>query len=261
MLCQLSRGEFQTIYDRLDIRLTEVGESFYNPLLRPMVEELVASGIAVENDGATCVFVPKQKVPLMVRKSDGGFNYDTTDMAALRYRVDVAKADRIVYVTDKGQEFHFKLIFAGGIKAGFYDPKKTTLNHMQFGTVQQETEYVDEATGKTKKKAEKMKTRSGDTVKLADLLDESKARALKIFQARIARQEEQQAAQESGEGSGAAASQKVQVDASKLEEVSEILGLSSIKYFDLRQNRINDYVFDFDRMLDPEGDTGVYLLY
>lgn len=224
-----------------------------------MVEELVASGIAVENDGATCVFVPKQKVPLMVRKSDGGFNYDTTDMAALRYRVDEQKVDRIVYVTDKGQEFHFKLIFAGGIKAGFYDPKKITLNHMQFGTVQQETEYVDEATGQTKKKAEKMKTRSGDTVKLADLLDESKARALKIFQDRIARQE--QSAQEGGEGSSAATSQKVQVDASKLEEASEILGLSSIKYFDLRQNRINDYVFDFDRMLDPEGDTGVYLLY
>lgn len=104
-----------------------------------------------------------------------------------------------------------------------------------------------------------MKTRSGDTVKLADLLDESKARALKIFQDRIARQE--QSAQEGGEGSSAATSQKVQVDASKLEEASEILGLSSIKYFDLRQNRINDYVFDFDRMLDPEGDTGVYLLY
>lgn len=191
MLCKLSRVEFQKIYDRLDIRLEEVGESFYNPLLRPMVDELKASGVAVENDGATCVFVPKQKVPLIIQKSDGGFNYDTTDMAALRYRVNEKKADRIVYVTDKGQEFHFKLIFAGGIKANFYDPKVTTLNHMQFGTVMQESEVTDEATGKTKKKLEKMKTRSGDTVKLADLLDEAKTRSMAIFEARMARQAEQ----------------------------------------------------------------------
>jgi arginyl-tRNA synthetase len=123
MLCQLSRVEFQTIYDRLDIKLTEVGESFYNPMLKGMVEELLDRKIAVENEGAICVFVPKNKVPLIIRKSDGGFNYDTTDMAALRYRSDVVKANRIVYVTDIGQEFHFKLIFAGGQLAGFYDPQ------------------------------------------------------------------------------------------------------------------------------------------
>lgn len=256
MLCELSRKEFQKIYDRLDITLTEVGESFYNPMLRPMVDELKASGVAVENDGAICIFVPKQKVPLIIQKSDGGFNYDTTDMAALRYRVNEKKADRIVYVTDKGQEFHFKLVFAGGIKAGFYDAKQTQLNHMQFGTVMQETEVVDEATGKTKKKVEKMKTRSGDTVKLSDLLDEAKARATAIFEARLARQAEQMA-----EGADAASVTQVKVDPAKLEETAEILGLTSIKYFDLKQNRINDYVFDFDRMLDPEGDTGVYLLF
>ena len=102
MLCKLSRVEFQMIYDRLDIKLKEVGESFYNPMLKPMVEELLESGVAVENDGAICIFVPKNKVPLIIRKSDGGFNYDTTDMAALRYRVNEIKADRIVYVTDIG---------------------------------------------------------------------------------------------------------------------------------------------------------------
>lgn len=102
-------------------------------------------------------------------------------MAALRYRVDEEKADRIVYVTDKGQEFHFKLVFAGGIKAGFYDPKQVKLDHMQFGTVMQEAEVLDEKTGKMKKKLEKMKTRSGDTVKLSDLLDEAKTRAMAIF--------------------------------------------------------------------------------
>ena len=225
-------------------------------MLRPIVEELKANGVAVENDGAICVFVPKQKVPLMIQKSDGGFNYDTTDMAALRYRVNEQKADRIVYVTDKGQEFHFKLIFAGGIKAGLYDPQKVTLNHMQFGTVMQEVEFVDEKTGKTKKKLEKMKSRSGDTVKLNDLLNEAKSRAMTQFKARLDRQAEHQQAGEEG-----LVAQRVQVDPAKLEEAAEILGLSSIKYFDLKQNRINDYAFDFDRMLDPEGDTGVYLIY
>lgn len=216
----------------MDINLTEVGESFYNPLLRPMVEELKEAGHAVENDGAICMFVPKQKVPLMIQKSDGGFNYDTTDMAALRYRVDEVKAERIVYVTDKGQEFHFKLIFAGGIKAGFYDPKLVTLNHMQFGTINQETITVDEE-GKETKKIEKMKTRSGDTVKLADLLDEAKTRALAIFQARLDRQAEQDANREGAAEEGAVR-QNVQVDPAKLEETAEILGISSIKYFDLK---------------------------
>jgi len=221
-----------------------------------MVDELKGNGVAVENDGAVCVFVPKQKVPLIIQKSDGGFNYDTTDMAALRYRVHTQHASRIVYVTDKGQEFHFKLVFAGGEKAQFYNPAKVTLNHMMFGTVMSENLVVDEATGQTKKKIEKMKTRSGDTVKLAELLDESKTRAMAIFEARLARQ-----AETAGAGEDGLNSQKVQVDPAKLEETAEILGISSIKYFDLKQNRINDYVFDFDRMLDPEGDTGVYLLY
>ena len=102
MLCQLSELEFQKIYDRLDIRLEQVGESFYNPMLQPMVNELKESGVAVENDGAICIFVPKQKVPLIIQKSDGGFNYDTTDMAAIRYRANDQRADRIIYVTDKG---------------------------------------------------------------------------------------------------------------------------------------------------------------
>ena len=81
------------------------------------------------------MFVPKNKVPLIIRKSDGGFNYDTTDMAALRYRVNELKANRIIYVTDVGQEFHFKLVFAGGNVAGFYDPKQVRLDHMAFGMV------------------------------------------------------------------------------------------------------------------------------
>lgn len=128
LLCQKSRDEFQKIYDRLDVKLEEVGESFYNPMLRPMIEELREKGISQEDGGAQCIFMPKEtkvKVPLIIQKSDGGFNYDTTDMAAIRYRIHEKKADRIVYVTDMGQEFHFKLVFLGAEKAGYYDPKVT----------------------------------------------------------------------------------------------------------------------------------------
>lgn len=135
ILCELSRIEFQKIYNRLDITLEEVGESFYNKFLPGIVEELIENKVAQEDKGAICVFVPKQKTPLIIRKSDGGFNYDTTDLAALRYRAQELKASRVIYVTDIGQELHFKLVFAGGEKAGFVNPKETKLDHMVFGMV------------------------------------------------------------------------------------------------------------------------------
>ena len=114
MLCEISRKEFQKIYDRLDIKNEEVGESFYNPMLKGLVEELVQKGVAREDQGAICVFTPKNKNPLIIQKKDGGFNYGTTDMAALRYRVQEVGANRIIVVTDVGQELHFKLLFASG---------------------------------------------------------------------------------------------------------------------------------------------------
>lgn len=109
MLCELSRKEFQKIYNRMDIKLTEVGESFYNPMLAPMVKELTDKKIAEESDGALIIRVGKKKSPpMMIRKSDGGFGYHTTDLAAMRYRTNELKANRIVYVTDVGQQLHFK---------------------------------------------------------------------------------------------------------------------------------------------------------
>jgi arginyl-tRNA synthetase len=102
-----------------------------------MVEELKAAGIVIEDQGAQCIFVGKKKSPpLMVQKSDGGFGYAATDLAAIRYRVQELKCDRIVYVTDVGQEFHFKQVFAGGEKCSFVNPKETQLDHMMFGVVQ-----------------------------------------------------------------------------------------------------------------------------
>ena len=246
MLCELSRKEFQKIYDRLDITLKEQGESFYNPMLLPMVQELKEKGIVVEDQGAQCIFVGKKKAPpLMVQKSDGGFGYAATDLAALRYRVNELKCDRIVYVTDVGQEFHFKQVFEGGTKCGFYDAKVTKLDHMMFGMVLQENVSVDEE-GKEVKKAEKIKTREGKSVKLAELLDEAKDRALKSFEER---------AKAKAEGA------ETEVRSENLESAAEILGISSIKYYDLKQNRTQNYIFSFDQMLDPKGNTGVYLIY
>jgi arginyl-tRNA synthetase len=143
-LCELSRQEFSKIYQRLNIKIEDRGESFYNPLLKPMVDELLAKGVIQESDGAKCIFIPKQKTPVIVQKRDGGFNYDTTDLAALRYRIEEQKADWIIYITDIGQELHFKLIWEAGKIVGYYDPTKTRVDHMGFGLVLKETEKEEE---------------------------------------------------------------------------------------------------------------------
>ena len=108
MICDVSRKEFQTIYDRLDIKLKEVGESFYNDQIPPLVKKLQDEGFVVEDKGAQCFYIPGIENPLLLVKKDGGFNYDSTDMAAINYRFNVLGADRCIYITDKGQEFHFK---------------------------------------------------------------------------------------------------------------------------------------------------------
>lgn len=235
----------------MDIKLKEMGESFYNPFLAPLVKELTEAGHAVEDQGAMCIFVGKKKgPPLMIQKSDGGFGYATTDLAALRYRVNEFKADRIVYVTDVGQELHFKQVFEAGEKCGLYDPTVTQLNHMMFGMVLQETVTIDE-NGKEVRKQEKIKTRAGKTVKLIDLLDEARDRALQTFQDRIKSQQDSETN-----------TVKVQIESQEdMLAAAEVLGISSIKYYDLKQNRTQNYCFDFDKMLDPKGNTGVYLIY
>lgn len=191
MLCDLSRKEFNIIYDRLDIKLKEVGESFYNPMLRDLVDSLIESKVAIEDQGAICIFVGKKKAPpLMIQKSDGGFGYATTDLAAARYRANELKCDRVVYVTDVGQEFHFKQVFeAATTKCAYVDKTKTKLDHMMFGMVLQEEISIDE-NGNEVKKQVKIKTRAGKSVKLSELLDEARDRALKTFEERINRGKE-----------------------------------------------------------------------
>jgi len=167
---------FEKIYKRLDITLEERGESFYNSLIPPLVEELEARQICVVSNGAKCIFTPRVcENPLMAVKSDGGFGYDSTDLAAIYHRLFVMRADWIVYLTDMGQESHFFSIFDAAEQAGWHRPPITRCDHMGFGVV----------TGEDKKK---FKTRSGDVVKLGDLLDEAVERASVEIKKRVEEQ-------------------------------------------------------------------------
>lgn len=140
-------------------------------MLPGLVEDLEKSGLAKIDQGALCMFIPKKKVPLMLRKSDGGFNYDTTDMAAAKYRLETLKANRVCILTDVGQFPHFELIFEGAKIVGWHKPPENKMEHMGFGLV-------------SDKDGQKFKTRSGETVKLVDLLDEATRRAKEVLKAR-----------------------------------------------------------------------------
>ncbi len=238
LLCDQSRREFQKIYDRLDIRLSERGESFYNPYLASVLSGLKEAGLLVTDDGAECVFLEGVKgkdgkpLPVIVRKSDGGFNYATTDLAAIRYRFGAASdgdgARRVIYVTDAGQANHFAGVFQVAKRAKWI-PEQGRLEHVPFGLVQGED-------------GKKLKTRSGDTVRLRDLLDEAVERA----EADLRRRLEEEGREE---------------DDSFIEHVAGTVGLAAVKYADLSQNRITNYQFSFDRMLALQGNTAPYLLY
>jgi arginyl-tRNA synthetase len=234
LLCDQSRREFQVIYDLLDIKLEERGESFYNPFLADIVAELDNQGLLEESEGAKCVFLEGftnkdgDPLPLIVQKTDGGFNYTTTDLAALKYRVQKDSADRIIYVTDSGQANHFAGVFQVARKAGIL-PQDVEVVHVPFGLV------LD-------KHGKKYKTRSGETVKLKDLLDEAIDRARADLEARL---------QEEGR----------EENQEFIDRVAEVVGISAVKYADLSQNRTSDYKFDYDKMLDLKGNTAPYLLY
>jgi arginyl-tRNA synthetase len=238
LLCDQSRREFQKIYDRLDIRLSERGESFYNPYLASVLSGLKEAGLLVTDDGAECVFLEGvsgkdgKPLPVIVRKSDGGFNYATTDLAAIRYRFAQASdgdgARRVIYVTDAGQANHFAGVFQVAKRANWI-PEHGRLEHVPFGLVQGED-------------GKKLKTRSGDTVRLRDLLDEAVERAEADLRRRLA---------EEGRSE----------DDQFIQHAAGTVGLAAVKYADLSQNRITNYQFSFDRMLALQGNTAPYLLY
>ena len=238
LLCDQSRREFQKIYDRLAIRLSERGESFYNPYLEAVVEDLAAAGLLVTDEGARCVFLEGvsgkdgKPLPVIVQKSDGGFNYATTDLAAIRYRFGAPPegdgARRVIYVTDAGQANHFAGVFQVAQRAGWI-PADGRLEHVPFGLVQGDD-------------GKKLKTRAGDTVRLKDLLDGALERAEADLRRRLADEGRTE-------------------DEAFIQQVATTVGLGAVKYADLSTNRITNYQFSFDRMLALQGNTAPYLLY
>lgn len=233
MICDISMAEFNKIYERLDIKLNPCGESFYQSRMEGIVKSLEQGGHLQANDGCKLIFVEGEEVPMMIVKSDGGFTYDTSDMAAMHYRMVDQGADMCVYVVDSGQALHFNLLFSAAKKVGLVrDDQKVT--HVGFGVV----------LGEDRKK---FKTRSGDTVKLKDLLDEGLERAEKKIRAK----EDDKKAKG---GSGLLSEDEIIA-------CRDAVAYGCIKFADLTCTRTNDYVFSFDKMLDDRGKTAVYLLY
>jgi len=227
-----SERYFQRIYDLLEVGLTpedNVGESFYNPMLADVVDELTSAGLLVEDEGALCMFLDGyvsregEPMPMIVRKSDGGFNYDTTDLAAIRYRLRDLSAGAVLYVVGAPQSLHFQMLFDAAHAAGWAD-EGTDLRHVAFGSVLGED-------GKM------LRTRAGRTVKLTELLEEAVERAGRLLRER------------GGEGAEAD------------DGLAGAIGIGAVKYADLSTDRVRDYTFAFDRMLSFEGNTAAYLQY
>jgi arginyl-tRNA synthetase len=211
------------VYERLGVRFdVQLGESFYDPMLADVVKDLEAKGLAVASEGALVVFTNVAKAPMIVQKRDGAFNYATSDLATIQYRRRTWGPDVCLYVVDHRQGDHFKQLFEVARKAGYGE---MTLEHVAFGTV------LDE-------KRRPIKTRAGDIIGLESLLDEAVAKAFELVK-------------EKGR------------DLTPEEErrVSEIVGLGAIKYADLSQNRLSDYVFDWAKMMTTDGNSGAYLQY
>ena len=242
-MIRLSQVQFDTIYSRLGVKFDHaLGENFYNPWLGEVVADLLARGIARESEGAVGVFSdgslpPKEDPflvnrdgewvadPALVRKSDGGFNYTTTDLATVDYRLKTWSPNEIVYVVDDRQSGHFKKLFLIFERWQPDAAKSTKLVHVGFGKI-----LGDD--GKP------FKTRSGDTVKLGDLLDEAEERAFKIV-----------------------CEKSSELPEAQRREIARVVGLGAVKYADLLPNRQSDYVFSWDKMLALQGNTAPYLLY
>jgi len=234
-LVDISREYLHQVYARLDVSLTDDdirGESFYNDMLADTVSGLEDRGIATVSDGALCAFPAGftgregRPLPLIIRKSDGGYNYATTDLAAVRYRVDKLSVDRSIYVVGSEQALHFQMVFAVAREAGWI-PESVSFEHAQIGMVLGQD-------------GNRLKTREGETPKLSGLLAEGVDRARGIL-------DEVDAA--------------ARFDAAELDAVAEAVGIGAVKYADLSTARESAYLFDWDRMISFRGNTGPYLQY
>jgi arginyl-tRNA synthetase len=242
-MARVSQAQFDTIYGRLGVKFDyTLGESFYNPRLAEIVGDLLARGIARESEGAVGIFSdgtlpPKEDPflvnrdgewvadPALVRKSDGGFNYMTTDLATIDHRIKTWAPDEILYVVDDRQGPHFKKLFLAFARWQPDAAKRVKLEHIGFGKILGED-------------GRPFQTRSGDTVKLGDLLGEAEERALKVVSAK-----------------------SPELDEAQRREIARVVGLGAVKYADLLPNRQSDYVFSWDKMLALSGNTAPYLQY
>ena len=329
-LCDLSKLMFESVYKRLGIHpgLKVQGESFYNPLIPATLQDLASKGFITDENGAKLVWVKRDKkkkapkksekkgkksktsekedtkkeeeegnkkkgpppgmmdVPLMAQKSDGGYGYDSTDLCAVQYRLETMKCDDVLYCVDAGQSLHFDLIFGAAKMAGWADPAKHRLEHVKFGVV-------------TGEDGKRIKTRSGKSTRLVDLLDEGVLRAKEIMLRRLDTYMVTEKIESGSDYLACEKNESVYVDMDlpenkkssastymaehvesgrkglvpikllrkgtckiKREDVGGVaskLAHGCVKYFDLRMNRINNYAFSFDKMLDPRGDTNVYI--
>ncbi|WP_119967812.1 arginine--tRNA ligase [Shewanella japonica] len=229
----ISLNHCHEVYERLGVSLTREdvhGESAYNDDLEQVVTDLDSKGLLSESNGAKVVFQEEfrtkdgEPLPVIIQKADGGYLYATSDLAAMRYRSNVLKADRALYFVDLRQALHFQQVFSLAKTAGFVR-KELSLEHTGFGT-------MNGTDGRP------FKTRSGGVVKLVDLLDEANTRAIELVR-----------------------SKNPDMDEATIIEIARVVGISSVKYADLSKNRSSDYIFSFEQMLSFEGNTAPYLLY
>lgn len=216
LICDVSRKEFQKVYDRLNVKLIERGESFYQKRMEAIVKELANAGFLEEDEGRKIMWGENRNgIPLTIIKSDGGFTYDTSDMAAIKQRLHEEKGEWLVYVTDAGQATHFQTIFSCARRAKILDPNVHRVDHVGFGVVLGED-------------GKKFKTRSGDTVKLTELLDEGLKRSLD----KLLEKERDKV-----------------LTPEELKQAQESVAYGCIKYADLSHNRNNEYIFSFDKVM------------
>jgi arginyl-tRNA synthetase len=221
-----SLGHCEEVYDKLNVNLTRDdvrAESFYNDDLSQVISDLDKVGLLTISNGAKCVFIEDDEVPVIVQKGDGGYLYATTDLAALRYRAKALGAERILYVVDARQSGHFKQVFKIAKDSGFVNDS-VKLEHIGFGTMMD-------------KSGKPFKTRDGGTIKLIDLLDEAVAKAKETI------------------------NNKEEYTQEKIEELAKIIGIGAVKYADLSTSRESNYMFNLDKMLSFEGNTSLYMQY
>lgn len=222
----ISLSHCDDVYEKLGVNLTKDdvrAESFYNDLLPIIITKLENSGLLKISDGAKCIFLPNSEVPIIVQKSDGGYLYATTDLAAINYRNDVLKADRVCYVVDARQGDHFAGVFWTAKESGLCKPD-VLLEHIAFGTMMD-------------KSGKPFKTRDGGTVKLIDLLDEAVIRAKDAIKDITSFTDDE------------------------VVTLAKTIGIGAVKYSDLSINRESNYIFDWDKMLSFDGNTSLYMQY